>query len=52
MADDRHWPADLRKSLHPKAPPPEDRGPGSSVQPKTDPTRSEERPAMPPADDD
>lgn len=52
MADDRRWPSYEEKSQHPKAPPPGDHGPGSSVQPKTDPTTSENRPAMPPADDD
>lgn len=52
MADDRRWPNYEERSQQPKAPRPDHHGPGSSVQPKTDPTRSEDRPAMPPADDD
>lgn len=52
MADDRRPFETEQKSLWPKAPSPGDHGPGSSVQPKTDPTTSENRPSMPPADDD
>lgn len=52
MADDRRTFDTEKKSLWPKAPPNDGQGVGGSVQPKTDLTTSENRPAMPPADED